>query len=51
MIDIEKNGLLSKDTKELLLTGVSFVFGTFCLALCYNLFFGNIVKLSYRWKK
>ena len=36
---------LSKDTKELLLTGVSFVFGTFCLALCYNLFFvpNNIV--------
>jgi len=30
---------LSKDTKELLLTGISFVFGTFCLALCYNLFF------------
>ena len=36
---------LSKDTKELLLTGISFVFGTFCLALCYNLFFvpNNIV--------
>ena len=35
----------SKDTKELLLTGISFVFGTFCLALCYNLFFvpNNIV--------
>lgn len=36
---------VNKDTKELLLTGVSFVFGTFCLALCYNLFFvpNNIV--------
>lgn len=36
---------ISKDTKELLLTGISFVFGTFCLALCYNLFFvpNNIV--------
>ncbi len=31
--------MISKDTKELLLTGISFVFGTFCLALCYNLFF------------
>ena len=30
---------ISKDTKETILTGVSFVFGTFCLALCYNLFF------------
>ena len=30
---------ISKDTKELILTGISFVFGTFCLALCYNLFF------------
>ena len=30
---------ISKDTKEVLLTGCSFVFGTFCLALCYNLFF------------
>ena len=30
---------ISKDTKETMLTGVSFVFGTFCLALCYNLFF------------
>ena len=30
---------ISKDIKELLLTGISFVFGTFCLALCYNLFF------------
>jgi len=36
---------ISKDIKELLLTGISFVFGTFCLALCYNLFFvpNNIV--------
>lgn len=34
-----------KDTKEIIITGVSFVFGTFCLALCYNLFFAanNIV--------
>jgi len=30
---------ISKDTKELFITGISFVFGTFCLALCYNLFF------------
>lgn len=30
---------LSKDIKEIILTGVAFVFGTFCLALCYNLFF------------
>ena len=28
-----------KDTREIIVTGVSFVFGTFCLALCYNLFF------------
>ena len=33
------------DKKEVIITGVSFVFGTFCLALCYNLFFvsNNIV--------
>ena len=31
--------LISKDFKELVITGTSFVFGTFCLALCYNLFF------------
>lgn len=30
---------ISKDSKEALVTGVAFVFGTFCLALCYNLFF------------
>ena len=30
---------ISKDTKDVLLTGIAFVFGTFCLALCYNLFF------------
>ena len=30
---------ISNDTKELFITGISFVFGTFCLALCYNLFF------------
>ena len=30
---------ISKDTKDLIVTGVSFVFGTFFLALCYNLFF------------
>ena len=35
----EEKNKLSKDTKEIILTGVSFVFGTFCLALCYNLFF------------
>ena len=27
------------DKKEVIVTGISFVFGTFCLALCYNLFF------------
>ena len=34
-----------KETKNIILTGVSFVFGTFLLALCYNLFFvpNNIV--------
>ncbi len=34
-----------KELKETIITGVSFVFGTFCLALCYNLFFisNNIV--------
>lgn len=36
---------ISKDTRKLLVTGIAFVFGTFCLALCYNLFFvpNNIV--------
>lgn len=34
-----KKFIIKKDTKELLITGISFVFGTFCLALCYNLFF------------
>jgi len=35
----------NKEIKELLITGISFVFGTFCLALCYNMFFvpNNIV--------
>ncbi len=28
-----------KDTREIIVTGISFVLGTFCLALCYNLFF------------
>lgn len=28
-----------KDRRDLIITGISFVFGTFCLALCYNLFF------------
>lgn len=39
------NKFLSKDTKETIIIGLSFVFGTFCLALCYNLFFtpNNIV--------
>lgn len=27
--------------KETLLSGIAFVFGTFCLALCYNLFFAS----------
>ncbi len=35
----EESRKISKDTKEVILIGVSFVFGTFCLALCYNLFF------------
>ena len=35
----EERKKISKDTKETIITGVSFVFGTFCLALCYNLFF------------
>lgn len=37
--------LTSKDTVELIIIGISFVFGTFCSALCYNLFFvpNNIV--------
>lgn len=30
---------ISKDTKETIVIGFAFVFGTFCLALCYNLFF------------
>lgn len=36
---------ISKDTMEVIVTGLAFVFGTFCLALCYNLFFvpNNIV--------
>ena len=29
----------NKELKETIITGVSFVFGTFLLALCYNLFF------------
>ena len=36
---------MSKDTKNMIYSGISFVFGTFFLALCYNLFFvpNNIV--------
>lgn len=30
---------INLETKNTIITGVSFVFGTFCLALCYNLFF------------
>jgi uncharacterized membrane-anchored protein YitT (DUF2179 family) len=35
----------NKENKDIILSGLSFVFGTFCLALCYNLFFvpNNIV--------
>lgn len=42
---ITKKRKISKDLKEIILTGLSFVFGTFLLALCYNLFFvpNNIV--------
>lgn len=42
---INKKTNINRDAKESLITGVSFVFGTFCLALCYNLFFvpNNIV--------
>lgn len=37
--------VISDDFKQLMITSISFVFGTFCLALCYNLFFvpNNIV--------
>ncbi len=34
-----KKELIKKDFKELMIVASSFVFGTFCLALCYNLFF------------
>lgn len=42
---VQKKIKVSKENKMVLLTGSSFVFGTFCLALCYNLFFvpNNIV--------
>lgn len=42
---IKKKREISKDTKEVVLIGLTFVFGTFLLALCYNLFFvpNNIV--------
>lgn len=36
---MKKEKEVNKDTREAILTGVSFVFATFCLALCYNLFF------------
>ena len=40
-----KNKKVENDTKKTILTGLGFVFGVFCLALCYNLFFvpNNIV--------
>ncbi len=31
--------LNKKNTMEVIIAGLAFVFGTFCLALCYNLFF------------
>lgn len=34
-----KKELLKKEIKEPIVIGASFVFGTYCLALCYNLFF------------
>lgn len=34
-----KKELIKKETKEPIVVGASFVFGTYCLALCYNLFF------------
>ena len=45
MIRMKKDGINKKETKEVLVTGLSFVLGTFILALCYNLFFvpNNIV--------
>ena len=36
---MKKEIKVNKDTKETIIIGVSFVFGTLCLALCYNLFF------------
>lgn len=41
----KRGSKISKDIKEVIVSGVAFVFGTFCLALCYNLFFvpNNIV--------
>lgn len=42
---MKKENINKKEIKEILVTGLSFVFGTFLLALCYNLFFvpNNIV--------
>ena len=42
-----KYGILITD-EEKNKNNIQFPSGTL---LCYNLFFGNIVKLSYRWKK
>jgi len=35
----EKHERISKENKLIIVTGLTFVFGTFLLALCYNLFF------------
>lgn len=34
-----KKGNNGSDNKKIIFTGIGFVFGVFCLALCYNLFF------------
>lgn len=42
---MKRDNYTKKDIKDLIINGVSFTFGTFCLALCYNLFFApnNII--------
>ena len=36
---IMKKGNNGSETRQVIFTGIGFVFGVFCLALCYNLFF------------
>lgn len=42
---MKKNKNVDNELKQTIFTGIGFVFGVFCLALCYNLFFApnNIV--------